>query len=155
MRKSLLTSLLATAAGVGMTASWAGQVVGPVRLQDQFGHEHTLAADTRRIYFTHDMDGGKLLKAALGDRGQAVLDAQHAVAITDISGMPAMIRRMMALPAMKKRSYRIWLDATGKLVAGWPREPGKVTVMELDDFSITGTTFAGDEPTLEAIVQPR
>jgi hypothetical protein len=77
------------------------------------------------------------------------------VAITDISGMPAMIRRMMALPAMKKRSYRIWLDATGKLVAGWPREPGKVTVMELDDFSITGTTFAGDEPTLEAIVQPR
>jgi len=111
MRNSLLTSLLATAAGVGMTASWAGQVVGPVRLQDQFGHAHTLAAGTRRIYFTHDMDGGKLLNAAL--------------------------------------------DATGKLVAGWPRAPGKVTVMELDDFSITGAAFAGDEPTLEAFVQPR
>ena len=131
-------------------ASGVGDVLGAIRLNDQFGKVHTLEQNVKRIYFTHDMAGGKLLKAALGDKGQAVLDRQQAVAMTDVSAMPAMIRSMMALPAMKKRSYQIWIDETGSVLGGLPRKPDQVTVIELDHLTITSVRFAAVEKALTA-----
>ncbi|HQQ74594.1 MAG TPA: hypothetical protein PK031_05535, partial [Pseudomonadales bacterium] len=113
---------------------------------------HTLGVATRRIYFTHDMAGGKLLKAALGENGQALLDSQQAVAITDVSEMPSVIRSMMALPAMKKRSYLIWIDEIGVVVRSLPRKPEQVTVIDLDQMRITAVQFAADKKALEAII---
>ncbi len=131
-------------------ASGVGDALGVIRLSDQFGKAHTLEQRVKRIYFTHDMAGGKLLKAALGDKGQAVLDSQQAVAMTDVSAMPAMIRSMMALPAMKKRSYQIWIDETGSVLGGLPRKPDQVTVIELDNMTITSVRFAAVEKALTA-----
>lgn len=132
---------------------WAfgvGDTLGAIRLKDQFGKAHSLEKNVKRIYFTHDMAGGKLLKAALGDKGQALLDSQQAVAMTDVSAMPAMIRSMMALPAMKKRSYQIWIDETGSVLGGLPRKPDQVTVIEMDQLVITSVRFAADEKALTA-----
>lgn len=145
----LLAGLATTAWAVGV-----GDTLAPLALADQHGKPLAVDASVRRLYFTHDMAGGKLLKAALGDGGQAHLDAGQAVAVTDVSGMPAMIRRMMALPAMKKRSYRIGVDETGQLTAGLPRQPEQVTVIELDRLAITAVHYAADEKSLRAMVTP-
>lgn len=148
MKKLLVFLLLAVVANTSLYAAGVGELLPSIQLKDQFGKMHSLEPTVKRIYFTHDMAGGKLLKAALGDKGQAVLDSQQAVAITDVSQMPAMIRSMMAMPAMKKRSYQIWIDETGKVVAGLPRKPDQVTVIELDHQKITSVKYAADEKAL-------
>lgn len=150
MQKQTIAMFLAVVACLPLHAAGTGESLSGIQLKDQFGKMHSLEPTVKRIYFTHDMAGGKLLKAALGDKGQAVLDSQQAVAITDVSQMPAMIRSMMAMPAMKKRSYLIWIDETGKVLADLPRKPDQVTVIELDHQKITSVRFAADEKSLAA-----
>lgn len=148
MKKALVFSLLAVVASASLWAADVGELLPGIQLKDQFGKVHSLEPTVKRIYFTHDMAGGKLLKAVLGDRGQAELDNQQAIAVTDVSQMPSMIRSMMAMPAMKKRSYQIWIDETGKVLAGLPRKPDQVTVIEMDKMKITAVHFAADEKAL-------
>ena len=154
MKHRLKAGLLAAVIGFSAQAADVGNTLPAIQLKDQFGKEQVLAASAKRLYFTHDMAGGKLLKAALGDHGQAILDAQQAVAITDVSAMPAMVRSIMALPAMKKRSYRIGVDDTGKLVADIPRQPDQVTVIDLEALKIVSVRYAADEKSLKAMVKP-
>ena len=140
-------------------AGWAhagqpGETLPVLQLADQHGQRLVVDAGVRRIFFTHDMAGGKLLKAALGEQGQRSLDAIAGVAIADVSGMPAMIRQMMAMPALKKRSYRIGIDETGKQVVDLPRQPGQVTVIDLDGLKILTVRYAADEKTLASLVAP-
>jgi hypothetical protein len=148
--KKKLIFLLLVVASASLYAADVGDLLPGFQLKDQFGQVHTLEPVTKRIYFTHDMAGGKLLKAALGDKGQAVLDSQQAVAMTDVSAMPSVIRSMMALPAMKKRSYQIWIDETGTVIGSLPRKPDQVTVIELDQLKIIAVRFVADEKALVA-----
>ena len=150
----VLVSVCAIVIGFSTQALDSGDALPAMVLQDQFGKPVQLTALTKRLYFTHDMAGGKLLKAVLGEKGQAVLDAQQAVAITDVSGMPAMIRSMMALPAMKKRSYAIGVDTEGKQTAGLPHPSDHVVVIDLDALKVTRVTTAGDEKNLAALMAP-
>jgi len=148
MSKKIIAVICLALASLSLFAMDIATALPALQLYDQFGKAHTLDAKTKRIYFTHDMAGGKLLKAALGEKGQDVLDKQQAVAITDVSQMPSMIRSMMAMPAMKKRSYQIWIDESGKVVSELPRKPDQVTVIELDQLKITAVRFAADEKAL-------
>jgi hypothetical protein len=151
MSKKIIAVICVALASLPLYALDVGDALVGIRLEDQFGKKHSLDAAAKRIYFTHDMAGGKLLKAVLGEKGQAMLDKQQAVAITDVSQMPALIRSMMAMPAMKKRSYQIWIDEAGKVTAGLPRKPEQVTVIELDHQKITSVKFAADEKSLAAL----
>lgn len=152
MKKLLKASVLAVFGSLSVQAAGIGQTLSPLQLKDQFGNEHVVTISTRRLYFTHDMAGGKLLKAVLGDKGQAILDAQQAMAIADVSGMPSMVRSMMAMPAMKKRSYKIGVDEAGNVSAGLQRQPDQVTVIDLDQFVVQAVHFAADEKSLKALV---
>ncbi len=152
MKKLLKASMLAALGSLSVQAADIGQTLPPLQLKDQFGNAHVVTLTTRRLYFTHDMAGGKLLKAVLGDKGQAVLDAQQAMAIADVSGMPSMVRNMMAMPAMKKRSYKIGVDEAGNVSASLPRQPDQVTVIDLDQFVVRAVRFAADEKSLKALV---
>jgi hypothetical protein len=153
MSKKIIAVICLALASLSLYALEMGAVLPALQLNDQFGKAHTLDAATRRIYFTHDMAGGKLLKAVLGDKGQTILDSQQAVAITDVSQMPSMIRSMMAMPAMKKRSYQIWIDESGKVISDLPRKPDQVTVIELDQLKITAVQFVADEKALASLGQ--
>lgn len=153
MKRLLRAGLLAVLAATSAQALDIGQSLPAIALADQFGKPQDITLATRRVYFTHDMAGGKLLKAALGEQGQAVLDAQQALAIADVSGMPSVIRNTMALPAMKKRSYRIGIDVEGKAVAMLPRQPDAVTVIELNQLTVTAVQYFVDDKALAAAVQ--
>ena len=99
LQEKIIAVMLLFCASFSLYAADVGDLLPGFQLKDQFGKAHTLEPAIKRIYFTHDMAGGKLLKAALGDNGQAILDGQQAVAMTDVSAMPSVIRSMMALPA--------------------------------------------------------
>lgn len=114
-----------------------GQLIPDIRLTDQHDVEGRLDATIRLVLVTRDMDAGNLVKDALAERGGPTLEAGHAVYISDISRMPGVITKLFALPAMRKRDYRILLDRDGKATADVPSKEGKVTALRIADGVIT------------------
>ena len=82
-------------------------------LRDQHDAAHPVTPETRLLIFTHDMDGGGYVKEALAEGGAGKLEAARCVYVSDLSGMPGPIRRMMALPSIRRREYRVAVDEDG------------------------------------------
>jgi NADPH-dependent ferric siderophore reductase len=131
----------------------AGAKLPELRLSDQHGVEATVGADDEIVIFSRDMAAGKIVKAALAERGGATLAAVKGVYIADITAMPAVITSLFALPSMRKRDYRIVLDRDGKATADFPSKEGEVTVMKLDDGTIAQVDFVDSEVALLALLK--
>lgn len=119
-----------------------GAPLPALTLVDQHDVALTIGPETRVILFTRDMDAGDLVKEALAEDGAARLAEADALVVADIERMPGVITTLFALPAMRKRPYRMLLDRDGKATAMLPSEEGKVTVLTLDALTITGLTYA-------------
>ena len=114
----------------------AGDTIEPFTLEDQHGESHSIDASVRLILFSRDMDGGDLLKQALADAAPEALTMHGAVYVADISGMPGLVARMFAIPAMRKRPYALLLDRDGETTARLPDVEDKATLIILDALTI-------------------
>lgn len=131
-------------------AGTAPALLAAINLKDQHGTPHTLDKQVQRIYYTRDMGGGKLMKKVFGDNGQAVIDGTHTIAISNVSAMNSFIRNTMALPALKKRPYLIWIDDSGQ-TNDLPYRADAVSIIDVSGMAITATRFASDVKTLQAM----
>jgi hypothetical protein len=132
-----------------------GDRLPALELADQHGETHRLESSVRRVLFTSDMDGGRLVKEALRNDGGARLDGAAAAYVSDVSRMPGPIRRMFAMPAMRRRPYPIWLDTEGEATARFPVEKGKVTLLILADLELREVRHLGSaEEILAALPAP-
>ena len=118
-----------------------GQRVESFNAKDQHENAFTLKpADTRFLIVSHDMDTGKKANASLTALGKDYLTSKKAVYVANIHGMPG-IGRMFALPKMKKYSHRIILGDDAALIAKFPVESGKVTVLTLADGNVQSIKY--------------
>jgi hypothetical protein len=129
---ALLALAVASAAPYGV-----GSVIPALTLEDQHGDRAQVDEGTRILVVTRDMDAGDIVKAALGDADQQFLDQRRAVYVADISGMPALIARMIGVPRMQKRPYRVLLDRDGSVTRDLPHVAGKPTVVVVEKLRIT------------------
>ncbi|MEE8311005.1 MAG: hypothetical protein V3R77_02025 [Candidatus Binatia bacterium] len=129
----------------------AGDRLERIVLEDQHGVERAVDDSLDVIVFTRDMDAGDIVKAALADTTAEQLDARHVVYVTDISAMPAMVARLLALPKMRKRPYPMLLDRDGDATARFPARAGLVTILRVDDLEITAVEYVEDPAVITAI----
>ena len=151
---TLLLGLLATAsiaATPAVAEPWAvGTRIPGFTLEDQHGKPGSVDAKTRGVLFTREMGAGRMLRGALEGRGAAVLgDAGH-VYVSDVSGMPGIIRRLFALPSLRRRPYPILLDLDGATTGAIPSEDGKVTWLRLEGLEVVGLDFLSSAEELKA-----
>lgn len=119
----------------------AGERVDAFAAKDQ--HETAFTLDTKGTKFllvSHDMDTGKAANKALDAKGAAYLPGKNAVYVANIHGMPG-IGRMFALPKMRKYSHRIILGDDANLIAKFPEQKSKVTVLKLSGGKIASIKF--------------
>jgi hypothetical protein len=138
-------TVLATAvlsAGFALAAPYApGSKVEPFTAKDQHEQPFTLKpGETKFLLVSHDMETGKKANAALTALGKDYLGANHAVYIANIHGMPG-IGRMFALPKMKKYAHRIILGDDAALIAKFPEQKGKVTVLKLSEGNVSSVAY--------------
>ncbi len=141
----LTAGVLAGAAlsfGIALAAPYeTGSQVQPFTAKDQHENAFTLKpADTRFLLVSHDMETGKKANAALNALGKDYLGGKKAVYVANIHGMPG-IGRMFAMPKMKKYVHRIILGDDEALIAKFPEQKDKVTVLKLDDGKVTSITY--------------
>jgi hypothetical protein len=113
-----------------------GSSIEPLALADQHGVERRVDAATRGLLLSRDMDGGGFVREALASEGAARLEKAGAVYVADVSRMPGLIRRMIAIPRMRGRGYPVLLDTEGAATARFPAEAGKASWIRLEGLRI-------------------
>lgn len=109
-----------------------GERLTPWTLQDQFEQSYTLDDQLRILLVARSMDGAKLVKAALEGRPKGYLEARRALFVADISGMPSLIGKLFAIPAMRDYSYRVLLDREARVVPQYAAPEAGVLWLQLE-----------------------
>ena len=146
-RTLLAVLLLATAAHAGPLA--VGDPMPPLALEDQHGKAGSIAG-ARVVVVSRDMEAGDVVKKALAGRDQAFLDQHAIVYVANISGMPALVTRLIAMPRMRERPYRMLLDRDGNATKDVPSVAGRPTVLAVDDGRVVRVSQPGDPGALAA-----
>ena len=126
-----------------------GSLIELPELKDQFGNVQTLSPDANWLIFTHDRASGELVDEAIGDRGDAELEAAGIQYYADISGMPGMVTRFIAMPAMKKLAYSMIISRDDEL-AHLPRQEDLVTLMRVRNRELVSIEFIASAAELQA-----
>jgi hypothetical protein len=148
----LISTLLAMAAVASAEPLRPGMPMPEIRLTDQHDVEMTIGPGVRYVVFTRDMDAGNLVKEALAENGGSILESAHAVYVADISGMPAFVTKVFAVPAMRKRGYRIVLDRDGKATTDVPSEEGKITVLDVGNGTVGQIQYVASAEGLRSLL---
>jgi hypothetical protein len=138
---STVAALLLSTLAIHADPYKAGDTVKPFTAKDQNEQAYTFdAKSTRYLLVSHDMDTGKKANGALTALGKEHLASKKAVYIANIHGMPG-VGRMFALPKMKKYNHRIILGDDAALIANFPEQKGKVTVLGLEDGNVKSVQY--------------
>lgn len=141
-RNATLTGLCLLLMGSAQAAPYAkGSKVESFKANDQHQKEYQFKpADIRHLLVSHDMETGKKANAVLTQRGAGFLGSKNAVYVANIHGMPG-IGRTFALPKMRKYAHRIILADDAGLIARFPEEKNKVTVLTLKAGKVTSIQY--------------
>ena len=142
--KQIGIAFATTAFGISLAFSAPyekGQRVDAFLAKDQFDNAFTFKpAETEYLLVSHDMETGKKANAALTALGKDYLGSKKAVYMANIFGMPG-IGRMFAFPKMKKYSHRIILADDAALIAHFPEQKDKVTVLALSGGKVASISY--------------
>lgn len=131
--------LLATFLVLGLNAAplAVDSVVENIKIKDQHESEKIIDAKIKTILFASDKKTSDLLRDYLLPLSEKenVLEKNSAVYVADISGMPSLISKFIALPKMKKYPFSVLLlDDTNK--DNFTKEDGKIIVYSLDNGKV-------------------
>jgi len=132
-----------------------GEHLPRFELTDQHGRRSTVDEQTELLVFLPDRAAGKLLHAALAGAPPDFLAKHHTVCIADISGMPRLVARFIALPKMRDYPYPLLLAENAELDARMPRRTAAATLLRLKQLQIVSLDFAQTPAAVaSALVQP-
>jgi hypothetical protein len=107
-----------------------GDAVPVFAAKDQFGKDFKFTPGLHFLLLGFDMAASKSANLKLTDLGAGWLEKHDAAYVLDIHSMPS-IARMFAFPKMRKYPHRIILGDDENLLAPFPRQDGKITVLVL------------------------
>jgi len=114
-----------------------GDLVSEIHLQDQFENKIVVSENTQTLLFSRNMKGGDIIKEALevltAERKQV---SDKLVYVADISGMPSLIARFVAIPQMRDLPFSLALDSEGEMTRLLPSEKDKATLIKLDGLKV-------------------
>lgn len=108
-------------------------------LTDQHDRPVTLPGSARWILFSHTRDGDEWSNQVLAEFGQSGMTARGLVYLSDISGMPALVSKMFAMPDLRGRKYSVALIRKEGEAKGIPVKKDCVGLMGLNDGRIEQT----------------
>lgn len=143
MKSMLITLVLSFIASLSF-AFEVGSNIPEIALENQNEEAVKISPETKWLVFVAEKDISKIVTDYLNE-SKFNLDAAKVIYVSDISGMPSLITKMVALPKMKKYDFKIALDRTGDATKSWPKESGKATVVQLDQMKVQQVKYLGSK----------
>ena len=143
-RKHIIAALAVSSFLLGIAGAEPyakGSAVESFTANDQYEQVFTLQPKTTKfLLVSHDMETGKKANAVLTTLGKDFLVSKKAVYLANIHGMPG-VGRMFAIPKMKKYAHRIILADDEALIAKFPEEKNKVTLLTLSAGKVSAVRY--------------
>ncbi|MDY0364319.1 MAG: hypothetical protein RBQ81_00510 [Arcobacteraceae bacterium] len=150
MKKLLITVIIAL--GLHAAPIEMGTKIDNLEIVDQFEKLHKIGEDTKLILFASDKETSDILKDYLLSQKENILEKNSAVYVADISGMPSIISKFIALPKMKKYPFSILLlDENSKEL--FTKEDGKIIVYDLENLEVKNIRKISISKELEEIIK--
>lgn len=133
VRRSLcLGAALACAAGL----SWAAEIAVPEKLDlselvNQHGQPFQAADNMTTVMLVGGMKMKGMVRDALEELNVDCLREGRVVYLANISGMPKLISKMVAVPKLRNLDYPVWLDYSGDTATTLPAHKGEVTLLSI------------------------
>lgn len=140
--KSILTIVMLCLLPFGLLAQRFQEGVGisPFSVKDQFEKNLSIDANTKEIIIAFAQEQGNVMKTFL-EANPNYLSQNNAVYLMDATKVPSMVLSMFMLPKFKKYPYTIGVVEDEKMVATFPFQEGKLTVITLENLTIKAISF--------------
>jgi hypothetical protein len=129
-----------------------GQPLPALALKDQHDQIWQVSVDTRLVLFAAGRKASSLVQAVLEKEPKDFLARRRTVYLADLSKMPGFATRMFALPALREMPFRVGVSLNESTLAGWPREPEGVALVELANGVVQRIGNARTETELRAAI---
>ena len=124
-----------------------GSLLPPLSVTDQHERQVSIEATTRFVVFAADKTASDIVSDALRLH-PSVFAERRLVYIADISGMPAMVTRMFALPKLRDFPFQVGLVQNSEVTGHLPRKPKEVTLISLEDQRVQTIEYLPDAASL-------
>ncbi|QYK01081.1 hypothetical protein [Shewanella psychrotolerans] len=111
-----------------------GDHIEAISLTDQNEAVLEVNSDTQVLLFSRGMKGGEIIQEAIESLESPMPSNWRYIA--DISGMPSLIAKFVAIPKMRDFSFAIGLDQEGEVTQLLPGDKETATVISLDGLKI-------------------
>jgi hypothetical protein len=154
--RSLIALALILVASIASAEPYAvGSMLPRTELRDQHGQMQVIDDSVRVVVFSRDMDAGKVVRAAVEKAGPNLFDRNGAVYVVNVTGMPSIIRSLFAMPALRRRPYRVLVDEEGVKTADFPGGATYPTVIVLDRLQVRSLSYPTNPDALIATLESR
>ncbi|RLA80592.1 MAG: hypothetical protein DRG78_10705 [Epsilonproteobacteria bacterium] len=128
-----------------------GKELSAFTFKDQFEKEHSLTKDIKKVVFAFSNTTGQLMKMYVSLQPKDYLSSRDILYIADISGMPSVISKMFAIPAMKDDGFPILLIKEKENAIRFRNEDqkGAVMIISLENKIIQSVKFVTNEVDLK------
>ncbi|MGE6451282.1 hypothetical protein [Shewanella baltica] len=118
----------------------AGDAINPISLLDQNDQTISVTDETQVLLFSRSMKGGDVIKEALTPLSTTQMPA-GLVYVADISGMPSLIAKFVAVPQMQDLPFAIGLDREGEISRLLPDTKDMATMILLNQRNILDIAY--------------
>ena len=109
-------------------------------VKDQFEKEFTIDAKIKTVIFSATKEESNVIKEFLAAKDKDYLTNNNIAYVADITGMPSLISKFIAIPKMKDYAFSILLiDEDNKAL--FPVEQDKITILTLENSKVTSIKF--------------
>ncbi|MDD2384312.1 MAG: hypothetical protein PHN18_09005 [Sulfurospirillaceae bacterium] len=140
MKRLLLVVLTLLPLGLFAEALTLGMPIHSFAFKDQFEKTLSPTPQTKQIIIAFSKAQGEIVKTFL-EAHPHYLHENNALYLMDASEVPGMVLSMFMLPKFKKYPYSIGLIQEEKDVALFPKKEDHITILTLENNTITGLEF--------------
>lgn len=129
-----------------------GNNLPTLTIKDQFEKKHTIDANIKTIIFSATKTEGTTIKEFLLTKDKDYLTTNNTAYVADITGMPSLITKFIAMPKMKDYPFSVLLvdEATKGL---FPVKEDMISIISLDNGKITDIKYVKTSTELGQILK--
>lgn len=138
IKKLLFTILLGLSAFANSLT--IGTDIPTLTVKDQFEKDYIVDANIKTIIFSATKTEGTTIKEFLLTKDKDYLTTNKTVYIADITGMPSLITKFIAMPKMKNYPFSVLLiDEANKTL--FPVKEDMITIISLENGKVTDIKY--------------
>lgn len=118
------------------------------QLVSQHGSPFGDVGAVQLVLYADSMAASRMAHKVMSAFDPACLNQGVVVFVGDISGMPAFIARVAALPLMQSYPYPVWLDYDGAATQNLPVQQKQLSLIDIEDGRMVAIGYAHTEVAL-------